>query len=72
MTDFSELATLGVATLYEASGKAGLIDIPLHQLIGRSRVAGPARTVRCGQDELGRLNQPIGIRRGTARLMHQM
>jgi 4-hydroxy-4-methyl-2-oxoglutarate aldolase len=51
MTDFSELATLGVATLYEASGKAGLIDIPLHQLIGRSRVAGPARTVRCGQDD---------------------
>jgi 4-hydroxy-4-methyl-2-oxoglutarate aldolase len=51
MIDYAEFAQLGVATVYEASGKEGLIDVPLHQLIARSRVAGPARTVRCGQDD---------------------
>jgi len=51
MIDYGELAALGVATVYEASGKAGLIDIPLHRLAPRSAVAGPARTVRCGQDD---------------------
>ena len=51
MIDYSECAALGVATMYEASGKAGLIDIPLRQLIPRSRAAGPARTVRCAQDD---------------------
>ncbi len=51
MIDYVELARLGVATVYEASGKAGLIDIDLQQLIPHSRVAGPARTVRCGQDD---------------------
>jgi len=49
--DYAECATLGVATIYEASGKDGLIDVPLRQLIPRSRVAGPARTVRCAQDD---------------------
>jgi 4-hydroxy-4-methyl-2-oxoglutarate aldolase len=47
-TRFSEL---GVATVYEASGREGLIDIPLIQLLPGSRVAGPARTVLCGQDD---------------------
>jgi 4-hydroxy-4-methyl-2-oxoglutarate aldolase len=42
---------LGVATVYEASGREGLIDIPLIQLIPNSRVAGPARTALCGQDD---------------------
>lgn len=51
MIDFIELAALGVASIYEASGKAGLIDLPLHRLIPGSHVAGPARTVRCGQDD---------------------
>ena len=51
MIDYAELARLGVATVYEASGKAGLIDIDLQRLIPHSRVAGPARTVRCGQDD---------------------
>jgi 4-hydroxy-4-methyl-2-oxoglutarate aldolase len=45
----SELAELGVATVYEASGREGLIDLDLHQLIPGSRAAGPARTVLCGQ-----------------------
>ena len=47
----SELAALGVATVYEASGREGLIDVDLHQLIPGSRAAGPARTVRCGQGD---------------------
>jgi 4-hydroxy-4-methyl-2-oxoglutarate aldolase len=51
MIDYAECAKLGVATIYEAAGKEGLIDVPLHQLIPRSRAAGPARTVRCGQDD---------------------
>jgi 4-hydroxy-4-methyl-2-oxoglutarate aldolase len=45
------LSELGVATVYEASGREGLIDAPLIQLIPGSRVAGPARTVLCGQDD---------------------
>jgi 4-hydroxy-4-methyl-2-oxoglutarate aldolase len=47
----SELAELGTATVYEASGREGLIDVDLHQLIRGSRAAGPARTVRCGQGD---------------------
>jgi 4-hydroxy-4-methyl-2-oxoglutarate aldolase len=47
----SELAELGSATVYEASGREGLIDADLHQLIPGSRAAGPARTVRCGQGD---------------------
>jgi 4-hydroxy-4-methyl-2-oxoglutarate aldolase len=45
------LCELGVATVYEASGRQGLIDVPLIQLLPGSRVAGPARTVLCGQDD---------------------
>jgi 4-hydroxy-4-methyl-2-oxoglutarate aldolase len=47
----SELARLGSATVYEAGGRRGYIDLDLIQVIGGSRVAGPARTVRCGQDD---------------------
>ncbi len=50
-SDMHELARYGVATVYEAAGRTGLIDIPLAQLIPVSRVAGPARTVRCGQGD---------------------
>jgi 4-hydroxy-4-methyl-2-oxoglutarate aldolase len=46
-----ELARLGSATVYEASGRQGLVDADLRQLIPGSRVCGPARTVRCGQDD---------------------
>lgn len=49
--DFTRLSELGVATVYEASGREGLIDIPLIQLLPGSRVAGPVRTVLCGQDD---------------------
>lgn len=50
-SDRNELARHGVATVYEASGRTGLIDIPLVQLISGSRVVGRARTVRCGQGD---------------------
>ena len=50
-SDINELTRYGVATVYEAAGRTGLIDIPLVQLIPGSRVAGPARTVRCGQGD---------------------
>jgi 4-hydroxy-4-methyl-2-oxoglutarate aldolase len=46
----AELARLGVATVYEASGRCGLIDVSF-ELCPVERVAGPARTVRCGQDD---------------------
>lgn len=49
--ELSRLCELGVATVYEASGRQGLIDMPLIQLLPGSRVAGPARTVLCGQDD---------------------
>ena len=48
---FDELAELGSATVYEAGGRGGYVDADLHQVIPGSKVAGPARTVRCGQDD---------------------
>jgi 4-hydroxy-4-methyl-2-oxoglutarate aldolase len=47
----SQLARLGSATVYEAGGRRGYVDADLHQVIPGSRAAGPARTVRCGQDD---------------------
>jgi len=47
----TRLSELGVATVYEGSGRQGLIDVSLIQLLPGSRVAGPARTVLCGQDD---------------------
>jgi 4-hydroxy-4-methyl-2-oxoglutarate aldolase len=46
-----ELARLGSATVYEASGRQGLVDVDLRQIVPGSRACGPARTVRCGQDD---------------------
>ena len=46
-----QLASLGSATVYEAGGRRGYIDLDLIQVIPGSRVCGPARTVRCGQDD---------------------
>ena len=45
------LKDLGVATVYEAAGRTGLIDTELHQLLPSFKVAGPARTVACGQGD---------------------
>jgi 4-hydroxy-4-methyl-2-oxoglutarate aldolase len=49
--ELARLAELGVATVYEASGRQGLLDLALIQLLPGSRAAGPARTVLCGQDD---------------------
>jgi len=46
---YAELARLGTATVHEASGRQGLVDLALTQVLPGSRAAGPARTVRCGQ-----------------------
>jgi 4-hydroxy-4-methyl-2-oxoglutarate aldolase len=48
---YRELAELGTATVYEASGREGLIDCDLEQVIPGSRAAGPARIARCGQGD---------------------
>jgi len=51
MSTYDELAELGSATVYEAGGRRGYVDADLHQVVPGSRVAGPARTVSCGQDD---------------------
>jgi 4-hydroxy-4-methyl-2-oxoglutarate aldolase len=48
---YADLARLGSATVYESSGREGLIDVELQQLLPGSRAAGPARTVSCGQGD---------------------
>ena len=48
---FEELARLGAATVYEASGRRGLVDLEFKQLVPGSRACGPARIARCGQDD---------------------
>jgi 4-hydroxy-4-methyl-2-oxoglutarate aldolase len=48
---FAELASLGSATVYEAGGRRGYVEADLVQVVPGSRAAGPARTVRCGQDD---------------------
>jgi 4-hydroxy-4-methyl-2-oxoglutarate aldolase len=52
MTDaIRQLAELGSATVYEAGGRRGYVDLDLIQIMAGTRVAGPARTVACGQDD---------------------
>lgn len=45
------LARLGSATVYEAGGRGGYVEADLVQAVPGSRAAGPARTVRCAQDD---------------------
>jgi 4-hydroxy-4-methyl-2-oxoglutarate aldolase len=47
VTDYAALARLGVATIHEAAGRTGIIDVPLTQVVAGSRVAGPARIALC-------------------------
>jgi 4-hydroxy-4-methyl-2-oxoglutarate aldolase len=47
VTDYAAFARLGVATVHEAAGRTGIIDIPLTQVVPGSRVAGPARIALC-------------------------
>src|SRR5204862_2100018 len=51
VTVLAELAELGTATVHEAAGRSQVVDLDLVQVIPGSRAAGPARTVRCGQDD---------------------
>jgi 4-hydroxy-4-methyl-2-oxoglutarate aldolase len=51
VTDVAELALLGTATVHEAAGRAAVVDVPLIQVVPGARAAGPARTVRCAQDD---------------------
>lgn len=46
-----ELAELGSATVYEAFGRRGAIDVDFLQLLPGTRVAGPARIAACAQDD---------------------
>jgi 4-hydroxy-4-methyl-2-oxoglutarate aldolase len=48
---YDELARLGSATVYEAAGREGLVDLDLHRIVPGSRAAGPARPVLCGQGD---------------------
>ena len=47
MTAYAELAALGVATVHEAAGRTGIVDLPLTRVVPGSRAAGPARTALC-------------------------
>ena len=49
MSVHEELARLGTATVYEAAGRKGLVDLDLHRIVPGSRAAGPARPILCGQ-----------------------
>ena len=48
MTDYTELARLGAATVHEAAGRTGVVEARFRQIVPGSRAAGPARTARCG------------------------
>lgn len=48
---YEELSELGSATVYEAAGREGMVDLDLTQIIAGSRAAGPARTVLCGNGD---------------------
>jgi 4-hydroxy-4-methyl-2-oxoglutarate aldolase len=45
------LAGFGTATVCEAAGGEGIVDVDLKQVVPGSRAAGPARTVLCGQGD---------------------
>jgi 4-hydroxy-4-methyl-2-oxoglutarate aldolase len=45
------LAGFGTATVCEAAGGEGIVDMDLKQVIPGSRAVGPARTVLCGQGD---------------------
>ena len=47
MTNYAAFARLGVATVHEAAGRIGVVDLDLTQVVPGSRVAGPARIALC-------------------------
>jgi 4-hydroxy-4-methyl-2-oxoglutarate aldolase len=56
-----ELARLGTATVYEAYGRKGLLDVDLEQLVPGSRAAGPARIAACAQDDNWAVHKVMGV-----------
>lgn len=48
---YEELAEAGVATVYEAYGRRGLLDVDLFPVVSGRSAAGPARIALCGQDD---------------------
>jgi len=48
---YKELAEAGVATVYEAYGRRGLLDVDLFPVAPGHSVAGPARIALCGQGD---------------------
>ena len=58
---YRELAGAGVATVYEAAGRVGLIDVELKQLLPRTRVAGPARIAACAQDDNWAVHKAMSV-----------
>ena len=52
------LEGFGTATVCEAAGGGGIVDVDLKQVIPGSRAAGPARTVLCGQGDTWRYTRP--------------
>jgi 4-hydroxy-4-methyl-2-oxoglutarate aldolase len=51
VTDYAAFARLGVATLHEAAGRVGVVDLTLTQVVPGSRVAGPARIALCSPSD---------------------
>jgi 4-hydroxy-4-methyl-2-oxoglutarate aldolase len=51
MSGPGRFAELGVATVWEAAGRVGLVEGTLVRIVPGSRAAGPARTVLCGQGD---------------------
>jgi 4-hydroxy-4-methyl-2-oxoglutarate aldolase len=49
--DDRRFAELGVATVYEAAGRVGLVAGALLRVVDGSRAAGPARTALCGRND---------------------
>jgi 4-hydroxy-4-methyl-2-oxoglutarate aldolase len=47
VSDYAAIAALGVATVHEAAGRTGIVDLALTRVVPGSRVAGPARTALC-------------------------
>lgn len=58
-----DLLDLGVATVYEASGRTGLIDADLIQVVPGSRAAGPARIAYCGQGDNRAVHEVMSVLR---------
>jgi 4-hydroxy-4-methyl-2-oxoglutarate aldolase len=52
MSDYGDLARIGTATIYEAAGRVGLVDLDLLRLVPDSCTAGPARPVLCAQGDI--------------------